>query len=274
MHLPAKLYKYEALTARTLQNLKSQIIYFGSPLGFNDPYDCALNPSIQTPSDGDVEIVRQHYINRENLSPKRSGEIRAMSTESLRQMLVRATQTATDQQIADFLANKGVSCFSEINDDLLMWSHYGGRYQGICLEFSTLAEPFNKVRKVEYVDRPPSVGARSLLIDDSFDPVSTLFATKSKSWSYEREWRAFHRQAGTKFVYASSALTGVYFGPDVELEPMEIVCLILAGQNETVRLWKGQRSKTEFKVEFEQFSYTSHLQAKMQGLKPHAGPAD
>lgn len=266
MSPPAKLYKYEALTAQTLQNLKSQILYFGSPLGFNDPYDCALTPSIRVPPDDEVEVVRQHYLAKEQPGSARQMELQSKSTGELREMLMRATKGAITTQIDNFLKTKGVTCFSEINDDLLMWSHYGGKYRGMCLEFSTESEPFSKARQVNYVERPPSVTVRSLLVDKSFDPVADLFATKSRSWSYEREWRAIHSQAGTKYVYEPSTLTGVYFGPDVERQALEIVCLILAGQNESVQFWEGRRSREDFKVLFTPFTYTPHLGAKKKGL--------
>ena len=35
-----------------------------------------------------------------------------------------------------FLANSYTTCFSEKNDELLMWSHYASKHSGICLEFS------------------------------------------------------------------------------------------------------------------------------------------
>lgn len=35
-----------------------------------------------------------------------------------------------------FLENSYASCFSEKNDDFLMWSHYAGKHSGICLEFA------------------------------------------------------------------------------------------------------------------------------------------
>ena len=60
MTAPLLLYKYEAFSAQSLENLKNQVIYFGSPLRFNDPYDCALSPSIAEPSDEDVEKIRAH----------------------------------------------------------------------------------------------------------------------------------------------------------------------------------------------------------------------
>jgi hypothetical protein len=54
----AVLYKYEAFSTQSLLNLKKQIIYFGSPLHFNDPYDCALTPNIVEPSDEEIVQVR------------------------------------------------------------------------------------------------------------------------------------------------------------------------------------------------------------------------
>ncbi len=51
MSLVPRLYKYDALTAQSLRNIKGQVLYFGSPRGFNDPYDCALTPHFRTLSD-------------------------------------------------------------------------------------------------------------------------------------------------------------------------------------------------------------------------------
>lgn len=35
-----------------------------------------------------------------------------------------------------FLKNSYVACFSETNDDFLMWSHYSSKHAGVCLEFT------------------------------------------------------------------------------------------------------------------------------------------
>ena len=82
------------------------------------------------------------------------------------------------------------------------------------------------------------------------------------SWSYEREWRVLHAEAGTAFHYPAACLTGIYFGPEISFEALEIICLILQGQNPDFRFWKGRRSETEFKVEFDEFTYTPPLKAK------------
>jgi hypothetical protein len=266
MKPPPVLYKYEAFSTQSLLNLKKQIIYFGSPLHFNDPYDCALTPNIVEPSDEEIVQVRDNYLASTDLPAKVRQDLETNSLPRLRAVLMRVAHAGFRAIVDEFLSKGGVTCFSERNDDLLMWSHYGGRYKGFCLEFDTASEPFQKISPVRYVSGLPPLSIADILLDRDFHPVRELFCTKADAWKYEREWRALHKSAGTQFGYPSSALKGVYFGPDIDVQSMEITCLVLAGQNETVQLWKGGRSTTEFKVVFEPFSYTSHLEAKRCGL--------
>jgi len=266
MHLPNRLFKYEAFTVRSLLNLKKQIIYFGSPLNFNDPYDCAITPTIAEPSDEDIEEIRAHQINLTDVPAAAKRALQQSTSQDLRELFVRSARKTLRDSVDEFLAKRGVACFSERNDDLLMWSHYGGQYKGFCLEFDTTAEPFHRILPVRYEKSLPTVSVRSLLLDDSFNPGQELFSTKSEAWAYEREWRAIHNAAGTEYGYPSAALTGVYFGPDIDQPTLETICLVLLGQNETVRFHRGNRSSTDFRVGFEHFTYTSHLEAKRNGL--------
>ncbi len=48
---------------------------------------------------------------------------------------------------------------------------------------------------------------------------------------------------------------------------IDLLCLILYAQMPSVRLFKGTRSKTEFKLEFEeQTGYIPYAEAKRRGL--------
>ena len=267
MSLPLRLYKYEPLTTQALQNLKSQIVHFGSPLNFNDPYDCALTPNIKTPTNNDVEAIRHANLGDDRLPELSRKQFETFRAEQIREILLRAAHGAIKIATENFLKSRGIACFSESNEDLLMWSHYGGHYKGFCLEFSTSADLFAKIRKVRYLPSLPSIDVATILLNSNIDSVfELLFCTKSMAWAYEKEWRAMHKVAGTEFGYPAEALTGVYFGPDIDRQSLEIICLILAGQNENVRLWSGTRSTTEFQVLFEEFSYTSNLEAKRKGL--------
>ncbi len=267
MPVPPKLYKYEPFSARAIENLKSQTIYFGSPLAFNDPYDCALFPSIAEPSDEDVERIRSHYLSKEELDAGVRRSFETATIPGLRIMLMRIGQNVVEERVQNFLETRGVACFAERPDNLLMWSHYADHHRGFCLEFRTDLEPFStKTRQVKYSSKMPQFTLTRMLCDRNFDEVLDLYCTKAKEWEYEREWRGLHKQRGTAYTYESNALTGVYMGPKSSFTSLEIVALILAGQNEHVQLWKGERSRSEFAVDFQPFTYTSHLEAKRRGL--------
>jgi hypothetical protein len=263
MKTPSRLCKYESFNTQSLENLKAQSVYFGSPLRFNDPYDCAIVPHIKTMSDEDVETIRKSCLLDPEIPPDVHAVMESASLAKLRQGFLASGEQTLREQTKAFAAKRGITCFSETNDDLLMWSHYGGRYKGFCLEFDKSKLSEFKFRKVEYSNELPTIDLVPILCGhDNADNVFQIYTTKAIAWAYEREWRAFHDKAGTLYTYPADALTGVYFGPDIGIESLEIICLILRGQNEFVRFWKGQRSSTEFKVEFEEIEYRSYLESQ------------
>lgn len=267
MPLPSRLYKYESFTAQALENLKNHSIYFASPTGFNDPYDCAVFPSVKEPSDAEVESIRAHYLAKPDLPTKVRKEFEQLGAVGLRVLLLRQGQNVLDQAVRTFLSKRGVACFSERNDSLLMWGHYGGRFKGFCLEFHTDLDPLAKARQVRYAEDMPQVDLVPLLCDDEeSDEVLDLYCTKALDWQYEREWRCIHKEAGTVYTYPAEALTGVFIGPDAGFASFEIAALIVMNQNPEVKLWQGQRSKSDFSVVFQQVTYTPHLEAKRRGL--------
>jgi hypothetical protein len=265
--IPERLYKYQPFSAQALQNLKSQILYFGSPLHFNDPYDCALLPRIKDISDSEVEQVRQHYLSDPRLDAPKRLRLEVSSVAELRAMFVKAGNRVLAQQVEEFPTLRGVACFSEKNDSLLMWSHYADHCRGFCLGFSMRdSELTNKLMKVSYTQEMPVIDVVPMLCNKDFGQVFELYCTKGVDWEYEAEWRGMHVKAGTEYVYPSEILTDIYFGPNMPFPAFEIIALILAGQNENVRLWNGHRSKSKFAVEFERVSYTPYLEAKRKGL--------
>lgn len=268
MKKPEIIYKYEPFSVQSLKNLKAQCLYYGSPLGFNDPYDCALKASILEPNDKELEKIRNEYIKQENIPNNVLQLIQSSNGSELRKILMALAQNALELLSHRFLKMRGVTCFSETNSDLLMWSHYGGKYRGFCLGFCTNHEPFKKIYKVKYTSDIPKITLASILLKGNIDSILELFCTKSKSWTYEQEWRGIHQEAGTAYTYESSALKAIYFGPDIDFESFEIIALILAGQNSEVELWEGTRSTDKFEVLFKKVTYTSYIEAKRNGLRP------
>jgi hypothetical protein len=264
---PTVIYKYESFNVQSLINLKAQSLYFGSPRNFNDPYDCAITATVCDPSADEIELVRQHYLNDLSLSGAEKQRFKSIPSDELKQVLIKTTKDGIADAREHFLSTKGVTCFSECNDDLLMWAHYGGKYKGFCLAFNTSKEPFNKLRRVKYVDVIPQINIADCMMNMNYGKLQNdLFCTKSSFWGYEKEWRAIHSKAGTLFGYEADVLRAIYFGPDIERQALEIICLIVQGQNPDVQFFAGKRSATEFRVEFESRTYTSHIEAKRKGL--------
>ena len=91
------------------------------------------------------------------------------------------------QTIAVFTSNKGIiqadnnkiSCFSEVNDSLLMWAYYAKNYSGVCIRFDPMKDNLllENCRKVQYTNH--------FISDDSFGN----YFRKSIQWSHEQEWR-------------------------------------------------------------------------------------
>lgn len=258
--LPSYLCKYESFSTQSLQNLKNQVIYFGSSLYFNDPYDCALLPKIKELTNSDVEKYKRYLSLNPEVKREFLSKYNNISPDLIRKMFSHEGEALMRIAIADFLEKRGVSCFSEKKDNLLMWSHYGDGGKGFCLEFSTSNDTFQKIREVRYSHKIPEINIVTMLCDeDSDELIDNLYCTKSIDWTYEQEWRAIHNEIGTEYCYPSSVLTGVYFGPDMQDVAIQIIALILAGQNEYVKLWKGSLSKVSFSVEFQQITYTPYL---------------
>lgn len=189
-----------------------------------------------------------------------------LPTSEVKQQLLRSAQQIVREQFDEFNNTRGISCFSEVNDNLLMWSHYGGQHKGFCLEFRTNIEPLTKHRPVTYATEVPEFDIARLMVNEDYEHTLDLFCTKSADWAYEREWRVIHGNVGTVFNYASEALKAIYFGAKMTPQDIDLLCLILHAQNPGVELYRGYRSPTRYKIDFKHVTYTSFAEAKRAGL--------
>jgi len=109
----------------------------------------------------------------------------------------------------------GVVCLSEINNDILMWSHYTDGHTGFCIEFERSDN--NDLGKWDYC-LPVTYDAVEA---PSFDPpsleekasVAKIVSSKAPNWSYEKEWRLIvsHEFADGP-ISLPAKITAVIFG--------------------------------------------------------------
>ncbi len=205
-----------------------------------------------------------------------------------------------------FLKSSYVCCFSETNDDFLMWSHYASKHSGICLEFklddneispneysynrtcedvknielisdwnnkSTISR--NRIRKVIYQENQPFINFFdfSLISENGkyFDikawrykyqqELEIVFATKTKSWEYENEWRAIEinidnqREPEERIKhYPIESLSSVYFGVNTPDAIRNRIYKILFNKKSDTRFFESKLTGTNL-IQFERWKY-------------------
>lgn len=250
------------MSIQALTNLKSEAIYFNSPSNFNDPFDCNMEIKVDSPYVDEIPNIRKflreeyEYLGK---SAEEFADLEGMSEGEIAAMGMVLTGNFIKEKSSEVFNSKGACCFSQANDNLLMWSHYASSGKGFCLEFDSTKEPFNKIQPVKYKNEPPVLDYNRVFSVDMTYWIESLFCTKSTHWKYEKEWRIFHKDMNKVAHYPTESLTGVYLGPEIEDTFAEIICLILQGQHKDIKFYKGYRSNDSYKVHFKEVSYTSRV---------------
>jgi hypothetical protein len=248
---PSKLYKYQSCNVQTISNLRKRCLWFSKPEDFNDPFDCDINFEIIDVTQENLNLLFVHM--RESAQDKvgfdkkylSDGKINAVWAEDAIKFSLMATT-----HVKKLWANIGVTCLTEKNNDILMWSHYTYGHQGFCLEFDASYSPFTERSKeslirVHYSDSFPPLSLSDLLHDKQPQLPKNLLATKSSHWSYEAEWRVFSTTSG-EYSYDQAALTGIYFGCKMKENDKATIASAIAGS--ATRLYQMHRSNDRFKV--------------------------
>lgn len=268
--IPKSLFRYYPASLLSLENLKKQCLYFGSVDAFNDPFECSIANVSPRDNPEALSVLRERYSAEAGIPEHIKRQIREMDGSAFAEMMSRIARERVEDAKRAFIARRGVVCFAERNENLLMWSHYSSGGSGMCLEFRTDHEMFEKAEKVTYSKAPPALDPLAILASLSRDEqpawIADMYCTKPDDWRYEEEWRVIHREKGTAYTYPKELLKAVYFGPKCAMHFIEIACLTLLGQNRDVEFWRGAIGHTEYKVSFERFTYTTFADIP----KPHS----
>lgn len=179
---PDLVYSYRTIDDKLRDTLIKKQIWLSNPLSFNDPFDCNL--AIQedcTPEEAIKAVEATLKLGSYSSEFKRRARAAASEGKIINPEVCakswRNTMRAT-----------GVACFSATPTNTLMWSHYAAKHQGVCLGFKGLARRFG-LQRVEYCRTMPRVKIVDMMPSPSLDLMNKLLLTKSRDWSYEKEWR-------------------------------------------------------------------------------------
>ncbi len=255
---PARLYKYQPFSERTLTALKSRTLYFARPSSFNDPYDFSVPVRVADISMDDcIQLLKGKIGGSWDgvHGDRRYVDEDGKPTEFLRQTVKNSGIDAFRAKLRESYLNRGVTCFSEAPDDTLLWSHYGGGHRGISLEFDTSRPVLSRLHKVRYTDEIPMFNVVDELLNDS--PLfMCMLLTKAACWSYEREWRAIHIEAEKEYCYGVDALTGVYLGARLTDAEVDLIGHVLHGF--PTKLYKMRRGNGSLRLEAIEVQYTPY----------------
>ncbi len=140
----------------------------------------------------------------------------------------------------------GVLSLSEINNNILMWSHYSESHTGFCIEFERTDS--NELGNWEHC--APIIYDQTLPIYNPVDlekkeTVTQILLTKSDLWSYEKEWRIIAKK-GNQTHPLPGNITGIIFGYKMPIEKRREIALILGS---TVNYMEATKSLTKFEVD-------------------------
>jgi hypothetical protein len=212
-----KLYKYCANNKHTENIFINSELYFALPSLFNDPFDSKLKFSFE----GSLNDIRKAYgralyssslHNNNRYRQLNSQEADEIAEKWITPKLIdnKDYQVKFTERIQKLENPQGVLCLSEVNNNILMWSHYAEKHTGICLEFSWPNDDpiFGKYQRVKYQTHYESVWAWLYTYDEI--AKKTMFI-KSIDWVYEKEYRILVKNEGCR-MFPKESLTGVIFG--------------------------------------------------------------
>jgi glycerol-3-phosphate O-acyltransferase len=115
----------------------------------------------------------------------------------------------------DAINNYGIICFSKTYTEPLLWSHYAEQHKGICLGFN-VKHP--SIEKISYVNKPELIFI-SNKSNHNIDRIASIYKSKYKKWSYEKEYRIFKYIRNMKKIKGSPFIN---FGENFQLNEIII----------------------------------------------------
>ena len=242
---PRFLFKFQPVNENTLSNLQKNIIWFSNPRTFNDPFEFCIRLDKSKISYEDYEIYTKRMFSDFD---RKIEDINFQKLKEIQNQYLESLELLYQQSKKESLGNIGVACFSEIKDDILLWSHYANKHRGFCVEFDSRHIPFNQAHKVTYSEIIHTIEDINKLIPPELEKVFHLMhTTKAKCWQYEKEWRIFlPDKQNSAFIINPEAISAIYLGSRMNREDESKIVSIF--EKDKIKIFKMHESEIEYKV--------------------------
>lgn len=184
-------YRGESKFSRDVGNLESNMFYAAPLSELNDP--------------------AEGFVNQENLML----QIDVLADLYLKKNTSDIELKNSIDTVLAFREKSGIYSLSKVNDDELLWSHYGESHKGFCIEYDyEKLFAFEEREGSLKVDVAYSLNIPVLELEDLNNKqqfIQKVIGSKSVKWEYEQENRILTTQFGLH-EYDFRAVKGIYFG--------------------------------------------------------------
>ena len=242
MRHPDFLYKYQTMTAYTLAALTNNTVWLAKPKTFNDPFDCAITLDSQRYKESVIHAIT---VAMERAKPN------GLRPEHLQDIWPDDKEAFEDfrEKLRNLFQEIGIFSFSAVPNHMLMWSHYTDHHRGFCVEYDCRkgTELRALAHKVRYKGTVPSLTAADFALPNNEAAFETMWLTKAKCWSYEKEWRVMMNEGGKNYQ-APSSIVAVIFGARMPESDRIMVAQALRHQEE-IRFKEAILKEGHFSIE-------------------------
>jgi hypothetical protein len=283
--LPSRLYKYFQSPQIVLKVIESELLLLKSPTEFNDPFECyefiddelvikeaiklEINKFIEQLIETKILSLDQGEFLRNCENPINfiieaiGSQVDLTPIELKFSQLKASVQKSFKQKIDTFQNKTKMTCFSETNENLLMWGHYAKNHEGVCIEFDTEDWKTNNVFEqilfpVLYTETIFNATKNFIshykgeVANSHYNKISWI--SKSIDWQYEKEWRIIMVDDiyQNRYSLPVKNISAIYLGTKINNSQKE--SLIEVCRKKGIRIYSGTISRKLYKIEFEQIN--------------------
>lgn len=243
---PRILYMYRKVDDYLRDTLIKKHLWASNPLSFNDPFDCTI-PILNSATPAEATACVEALLDIGKFSPEHQTKARQ---EAEKGKIIYSDRIEIAWQKT--MKTRGVICFTERPDNLLMWAHYASKHEGICLGFEGMSDRLD-IQQVRYSNTQP-LKLVDLLPPKDLEATKVQLTSKSLHWCYEREWRficsiedaSCHDNSWRQIEFKPKELRRVIFGCRMSVERRQEVMLILKEWPTKVYFYEVQPHATRF----------------------------
>ncbi|MGO8761119.1 MAG: DUF2971 domain-containing protein [Desulfobaccales bacterium] len=249
-----RLYKYGHINEHSETLFSTAQIWFSARSDLNDPFECRPWINFDGTEDELIKFLVSFLRKRNPHITNEAATAEAVNIYRQGRQQDPTTWQAVRQYADQMLDYEvGLYCLSRIPDSILMWSHYGCKHQGYCLEFEATDHTvvFGEAQPVLYSDSYPNF---NYFKTPNEKQVELVFLTKYTSWAYEQEWRIIFRNGHGYREYPAELFKSVIFGLRMSDHNKALIREWISQRGHAVQFFQAIQNDRNFLIELRDVS--------------------